>query len=290
MSEKWDGKSKGSLWGYKFFIFCIKSLGVRFSYFFCFFVASYFVFFAKKQRTGLIQFYKVGFGYSAIKSIRFSFLTFFKFGQTLIDRIALMSGKRKMYSFEFKNEKVLIEMLNQNKGGVLISGHVGNWENAGNLLRERVTAKINVVMLNDEVEKIKSYLELQTGGPKFNIIPIKDDFSHVILIHQALKRNEFIAIHADRVNEISKNIELKFLGSKAKFPLGPFVIAHKFKVPITFVFAVKKSGLHYELSATDPIYSSLSEIEIAEKYVSCLEQKVKESPTQWFNFYDYYAN
>ena len=59
MSDKWDGKSKGSLLGYKFFIFCIRTLGVKLSYFFCFFVAIYFVFFAKKQRIALVNFFKI---------------------------------------------------------------------------------------------------------------------------------------------------------------------------------------------------------------------------------------
>ena len=288
MSKKWDGKTRGSLLGYKFFIFCIRTLGVKLSYFFCFFVAIYFVFFAKKQRKALVNFFKIGFEKSIIKANQMAFVTFYKFGQTLIDRIALMTSRSKQYTFEFNNEKVLFEMLSHNKGGVLISGHVGNWENAGNLIKERITAKINVVMLDAEVEKIKSYLHAQTGGPKFNIIPIKDDLSHIILIHQALKRNEFIAIHADRINEVSKNIELDFLGHKTKFPIGPFVIAHKFKVPITFVFAVKETASHYKLSATDPIYVSSSEMEIAEKYVACLEEKVKNTPTQWFNFYEYF--
>ncbi len=290
MSKKWDGKTKGSLWGYKFFIFCINTLGVKISYFFCFWVASYFLLFSKIQRNGLIKFYTTGFGVSKLNALKLSFSSFYKFGQTLIDRIALSSPQKNKYTFEFNNEKVLVEMMENNKGGILISGHLGNWENAGNLLRERITSTINVVMLDAEVEKIKSYLELQTGGAKFNIIPIKDDFSHLILIHQALRKNEFIALHGDRINDISKTMEFDFLKGKAKFPAGPFILAHKFKVPITFVFAVKESQFHYRLSATDPIYSSESEKEIAQKYVTCLEQKVKESPTQWFNFYDYYAS
>ena len=288
MSKKWDGKTKGSLLGYKFFIFCINTLGVKVSYFFCFWVASYFVLFAKKQRNGLVNFYQTGFGISRWKSYKLTFIGFYKFGQTLIDRIALSSSKSGSYTFDFENEQALIKMINENKGGILISGHLGNWENAGNLLRERITPKINVLMLDEEVEKIKSYLQLQTGGPKFSIIPIKDDFSHLILMHQALKRKEFIAIHGDRLNGLSKSLELNFLNGRAKFPVGPFILAHKFKVPVTFVFAVKKTSKHYRLSATDPIYASDSELEIAQKYVTCLEQKVKESPTQWFNFYDYY--
>lgn len=288
--EKWDGKTKGSLWGYKFFIFIIKTFGIRVSYFFCYFVSFYYILFAKTQKEALIQFYTVGFGYSEKEAQKLAFKNFYNFGQTLIDRVAMLTNKQKAFTHTFNNEKVLRELNEQNKGGILISGHVGNWENAGNLIHDRITSKINIVMMDAEVAKVKSFMEMKTGGSNYNIIPIKDDMSHLILIHRALKRNELIALHADRVSLGSKNIELNFLNSKTKFPIGPFILAQKFKVPITFVYAAKASSFHYDLYATDPIENMESENDIAQAYVSHLETMVKKYPTQWFNFYKYYAD
>lgn len=288
--EKWDGKTKGSLWGYKFFIFIIKTFGIRVSYFFCYFVSFYYILFAKTQKEALIQFYTVGFGYSEKEAQKLAFKNFYNFGQTLIDRVAMLTNKQKAFTHTFNNEKVLRELNEQNKGGILISGHVGNWENAGNLIHDRITSKINIVMMDAEVAKVKSFMEMKTGGSNYNIIPIKDDMSHLILIHRALKRNELIALHADRVSPGSKNIELNFLNSKTEFPIGPFILAQKFKVPITFVYAAKASSFHYDLYATDPIENMESENDIAQAYVSHLETMVKKYPTQWFNFYKYYAD
>ncbi len=289
MEKKWDGKTKGSLLGYKFFVFCIRTFGLAASYFCCYFVSIYYVIFSKKEKEGLFQFYTKGLGYSSKKAKKAIFTNFYNFGQTLIDRIAMGTNKRKAFTHTFNNEKVLRDMNENQQGGILISGHLGNWENAGNLIRERITSTINIVMLA-EVEKIKSYIDQQTGGHKFNLIPIKNDMSHLILIHQALKRNELIAIHADRTSEHSKNHSYSFLDSEAEFPLGPFILAHKFNAPVTFVYAAKASKYHYELYATDPITESNSAIEIGEKYVKHLESMVRKYPTQWFNFYKYYAN
>jgi predicted LPLAT superfamily acyltransferase len=290
MEKKWDGKTKGSLWGYKFFVFCIRFFGVRFSYFFCIWVSGYFVLFASKQRNGLLHFYQTGFGFSKGKSLRLATKTFYAFGQVLIDRIALKTNRKKRYTHSFDNEIVLKQMSEQGKGGFLFSAHVGNWENAGNLIGERITQHINILMLDAEVEKIKQFLDESTEKSRYNLIPIKNDMSHLILIHQALKRNELIALHADRIAESQKTFEFDFLNGKAKFNAGPFIMAYKFKVPITFVYAVKKSGKHYALSATDPIQHAESPEQIAQLYVSELERKVKENPTQWFNFYEYYAS
>lgn len=293
MEKKWDGKSKGSLWGYRFFVFCIRTFGVRISYFFCFFVAGYFILFATKQRNGLIQFYKKGLHYSGFKSFRAASANFYQFGQIIIDRIALKTHRKKIYTHSFNNEKVLREMNENGQGGFLISGHVGNWENAGHLIGERITSKINVLMLDAEVQKIKQFVESKTEKSNYNLIPLKDDMSHLILIHQALKRNELIALHADRTMPGQKTFSIPFLNGIAEFPAGPFIMANKFKVPITFVFAVKRGSTHFELSATDPIIGGKdgdSPEVIALKYVHRLEEMVLTAPKQWFNFYNYYAS
>lgn len=293
MEKKWDGKSKGSPLGYRFFILCIRFLGVRISYFFCFFVAGYFVLFARKQRNGLMQFYKQGFGFSTRKSMQYAAANFYQFGQIIIDRVALRTKRKSFYTHSFDNEIVLRQMHAAGKGGFLFSGHVGNWENAGNLIGERITSKINILMLDAEVEKIKSLVDQNTESSKYNLIPLKEDMSHLILIHRALKRNELIALHADRNQEGQKSFKMRFLNGYAEFPAGPFIMAHKFKVPITFVFAVKSSSKHFSLSATDPIIGGISvdsPEEIAELYVRRLEKMVKKAPKQWFNFYEYFTH
>lgn len=291
MEKKWDGKTKGSLWGYRFFIYCIRFLGVRISYFFCIWVSGYFLLFARKQRNGLVEFYQKGFGYSSGKSLRHSASNFYEFGKIIIDRIAQRTPRKRLYTHSFSNEIVLRNMYESGRGGFLFSGHVGNWENAGNLIGERITSKINILMLDAEVEKIKQLVENNVEPAQYNLIPLKEDMSHLILIHQALKRNEMIALHADRTVPGQKTFTFPFLNGTAQFPAGPFIMAYKFKVPITFVYAIKTTSTHFSLSATDLIVGGTdvhSPEEIAERYVKRLEELVKLAPTQWFNFYHYF--
>ena len=164
MAKKWDGKTKGSLWGYKFFVFCVNTFGLNVSYFFCYFVSAYYVLFAKKQRNGVMKFYQEAFGYSKKTARKKTFKNFYHFGQTLIDRVALQTKKKDALTYRFNNEMVLREMHENKTGGILISGHVGNWENAGNLIHHRITSAINIIMLDEEVEKVKAFLEMKTGG------------------------------------------------------------------------------------------------------------------------------
>ena len=47
MAAEWKGKSRGTVLGYKIFIFCIKKLGLPSAYFVLYFVAAYFCFLLK---------------------------------------------------------------------------------------------------------------------------------------------------------------------------------------------------------------------------------------------------
>lgn len=285
---RWDGKTKGTLIGYKIFFYFIKFAGLNVTYSLLRGVTFYYYLFAKRPRRVLLDFYKNSLHFSTSNAKQLTRRNFFIFGQTLVDRTAFLLGQENKFSHVFENEESLIAIRDGGKGGILLSAHVGNWETAGNLLKGRITPTINIVMLDAEVENIKQFMDLSTGGSRFKIIPIKDDLSHVISIRNALINNEFVAIHADRYLEGAKFIELDFLGKKAKFPYGPFVIASKFNAPVTFVFAAKDGKYSYHLSATTPIEARMKPEQIAQLYVEELERKVKQFPEQWFNYFDFY--
>jgi len=286
--SQWDGKSKANVFWYKIFVVTIKLFGVPFAYLILKFVTFYYYLFSKKNRKSIENFYLTALKLPKSKISQITKSNFYFFGQTLVDRVAFLIGKADKFTYTFTNEQYLLDIKNAGNGGILLSGHIGNWETAGNLIKLRITSTINVLMLDEEEKKIKQYLKETTGGSQFNIIPIKNDLSHVIKVHNALSNNEFIAIHADRYLKGAKFIEIYFLGKKAKFPLGPFIIASKFNAPITFVFAVKDKKYHYLLSATAPITKKLLPEEIATLFVKELEKKVTLHPEQWFNYFDFY--
>lgn len=288
--SRWDGKTKGSLTGYKIFLFFIKTLGLGFAYGLLRVVTYYYYLFAARPRTALLDFYQNTLHITSSEARKMARRNFYIFGQTLVDRAAFLLGKDQQFSHVFENEQYLIDIRDAGKGGILLSAHVGNWETAGNLLKGRITPTINIVMLDAEVENIKKYMDLSTGGSRFKVIAIKDDLSHVVAIRNALVNNEFVAIHADRYLDGAKCIEMDFLGRKARFPYGPFVIASKFNAPVTFVFAAKDGTYSYHLSATKPIEVKMKPEEIAGLYVAELERKVKAFPEQWFNYFNFFQS
>jgi predicted LPLAT superfamily acyltransferase len=104
-------------------------------------------------------------------------------------------------------------------------------------------------------------------------------------------------MHGDRFRDQAKTIETTFLGKKAEFPAGPFIMAAKFGVPVTFVFSVKEGSSHYHFFATEPIQlkrarteeqTNTAVNEILQRYIKEFEKMVIRYPEQWFNYYQFW--
>ncbi len=290
--SKWDGQSKGNRLGYSIFIFLLRWGGVTPAYLLLRFVAQYYIWFVPKATQPLYDLYQNHLHFSQSQSKKLIRKNIFTFGQTLIDRIVVMSGLKHSFKVERTGGHYLNELADGGQGGILVSAHLGNYELAGHLL-QRLNTVINIVMYDGEAEQIKQYLDKVTGPKTFNIIFIKEDLSHIYEMSAALRRNELICIHADRFVTGNRTIEHEFLGQNAHFPLGPFVLASKLRAPVCFVFAVKHSKYNYHFYGYPPkTYEGRGDTgakEMLKDYVSCLEEKVKKYPEQWFNYYDFWA-
>ncbi|MDH5474141.1 MAG: lipid A biosynthesis acyltransferase [Cyclobacteriaceae bacterium] len=285
----WKGKTRGGLLGYKIFVFVLNQLGLKAAYFLLRIVSTYFVFFVPKASKAIYRYYKDILRYSTYNSLKAVFSNYFIFGQTLIDKIAIMSGAVSDFSYDFDGEEHLHQLREGGKGGMLISAHLGNWDIAGFLLK-RINIKINIVMFEAEHEKIKNYLETIVQNNTVTIIPIKGDMSHIILIKKALKNNEIICMHGDRFVKGSRVSKKSFMNKEAYFPTGVFSIAHKLNVPYTFVYCLKEkpNAKHYKLSSTAIKYPEDSPLDILDDYVKSLEEKINQFPNQWFNYFDFW--
>ena len=207
----------------------------------------------------------------------------------LIDKTMIMSGMKDQFTSESFGADNLRAIVAQKKGGILLGAHLGNWEIAGHYLMNYGDT-INILVYDREHEAIKNYMDEVTGGRKFKLIPIKDDLSHIYEIGEALERNEIIATTADRFLGEGKTRSFKFLGEEARFPIGIFQIIKTFRANYSFVYGVKRNATHYNFYCRQ--YRSVTNETtldmIMEDYVRDLEWMVKETPEQWFNYYDFW--
>jgi len=293
--SSWEGKTRGGVLGYQIFIWTIRYAGISFAYFLLRFVVTYFVFNSREAYKATYFYFKTILSYGALKAFISIFRNYYIFGQILIDKLAMLAGFQHRFTFTFEGEEYLRRMDN---GGLLISAHLGNWEVAGNLLN-RLKKRIHIILFDAEHQRIKGYLKDVMKERDIHFIIIREDYNHLKEIEAALAHGDIIAITGDRFIEGNKTITLDFMGRKARFPVGPFNLAARFNVPVSYVFAVKEKRSHYHFYAT-PLYHieftrNLKKREAilqeaVTNYVRNFEEILRKYPLQWFNYYDFWES
>ena len=288
--SQWDGKSKGNLLGYKIFVFLIKKLGVKAAYSILIFVAFYYFIAYPKSFRDIFYYFKNRQQFSYFKSIIAVYKSYFVFGQILIDKVAISAGMRDKFTYDFDGISVLKQLLEEKKGGILISAHVGNFEIAEKFFAEiDFNCEINIVTTDQEHSIIKSYLESISQKSNMKFIFVKDDMSHIFNINEALSKNELICFTGDRYFEGSKTLNANLLGEQTLFPAGPFVIASRLKVPVAFVYVMKESNLHYHLyTRRSAEFKQRDAQAVLDNYTKSVSEILKEYPYQWFNYFDFW--
>lgn len=289
MAAEWDGKSRGTVFGFKVFVFFIKNFGIQAAYNLMHLPVPYFCLFSRKNVRGLRFYFRKHLKYSWFKTVISIYKTYYVFGQTLVDKIAISSGLRNDYTYEFDGEHLIQEALELKKGGILISAHIGNFDLAQYFFKGRLTdASISIIITDQDHEHIKDYLSQYLKKDEMQFIIVKDDLSHIFEIHAALAQNRIICIAGDRYLDNTKCMEVELLGEKAKFPMGPFHLGSRLNVPVLFVYVMREPKRHYHLYARRVEVKPRNAQDLLEKYAENVTQIVQKYPLQWFNFYDFW--
>ena len=146
-----------------------------------------------------------------------------------------------------------------------------------------------MVTTDNEHRVIKEYLESVSITSNLKFIIVKDDMSHIYKINDVLSRNELICFTGDRYFEGSKTLTEKLLGKEAKFPAGPFLIGSRLKVPVVFVYVMKKTNRNYQLYAMQAKFKNRNAQQLLKEYTNSIENILKIYPKQWFNYYYFWA-
>ncbi|HNP68433.1 MAG TPA: lipid A biosynthesis acyltransferase [Aequorivita sp.] len=289
MAGEWEGKSKGTVLGYKIFIFFIRKLGVRAAYGLLYFVALYYVFFAGKSTRSIYYYFRKRLKYARIKSFFSIYKSYYVFGKTIIDKAAISSGLKNRFTHECDGVENIIDLLDKKQGGIMISAHVGNFEIAEFFFEEIDTrSQISLVTTDAEHKNIKEYMEKVTMRSNVKFILVKDDMSHIFEINNALSNGELVCFTGDRYMKGQKLLTESLMGKEANFPAGPFLLASRLNVPVLFVYVMKETNKHYHLYARQAEVKNRDAEGLLKKYTESVEWMLKKYPLQWFNYFDFW--
>ena len=251
-------------------------------------VIPFYMLFAKGFRASY-NFFRKRLKYNALKSFVHVYLNEFAFGQVVLDRFAAFAGKK--FDMEVPRMDLFRNLCAGEEGFIQLSSHVGNYEMVGYSLVS--PKRINALVYGGETATVMENRAALFGQTNVRMVPVSEDMSHIFVLNGALAEGEIASVPGDRVFGSQKTVECLFFGQMAKFPAGPFVLAHKRDVPVLTVFVMKTGRRQYKvlldvLPEPDGVTPQGCVLDLAEAYASRLEAVVRQYPDQWYNFYDFW--
>lgn len=149
-------------------------------------------------------------------------------------------------------------------------------------------------MFDAEHERIKEILEKNASTRDYKIIPVNEDnLTHVFRITEALERKEYVCFQGDRYLNKEKLLSSPFMGKEAEFPMGPFLLASKMRVPVVFYLpCVKRKKLSFPFlycRGSGTYQREAGRTSIIGAIYTNAGKIIRQYPEQWFNYYPFWA-
>jgi predicted LPLAT superfamily acyltransferase len=230
---------------------------------------------------------------------RTTYKHFLSFATAGFDRVAAWTGRITLDDLTFTGRDALAALVEQRRGAVLLTAHIGSIEVCRAMARQRDNLRLNVLVHTEHAENFNRVMQKVNPNQNVELIEVGAiDPAVAMRLAQKIAGGEFIVVTGDRIPVGgSRTVEVDFLGRKASFPQGPFVLASLLKCPLlTVVCSAEGAGFHVFIE-------SLGERIVLRRdhreddmrgYVAAfarrLEDACRRAPLQWFNFYPFWGD
>lgn len=210
---------------------------------------------------------------------------FHNLGIVLIEILLLRSiTKAKLNRYiKFNNLELIDELIKQNSGLLMLSGHYGNWEILA--LGGGINVKIPIMMVVEPQNNRFMNEDMYRMRTKFgNMTTSRYHAAREIV--NAIKKNHIVALLVDQSATSNKDIFVDFFGRPAATYEAPASLALRFNVPVVYGVAVRQADGTYvvdlkQIPHDDLKYDKHGIEEFTKRHVKMLEDAIREHPDQW---------
>ncbi len=182
--------------------------------------------------------------------------------------------------------------LEEGKGVIVWTAHLGNWEFASRLLELRGRT-VHVARVVERDQPAEAMLRDLMVNERLRVVDLSQGVLASVELLHALRANEIVAMQGDRVYH-RFCAGAPFFGTTASFPLGPFFLSYVSGAPVVPGFVVRQGWLRYRVIMGDAIRLPHTGDRDADlqcglrQAVRFLEETVRSYPDQWLNFYEFW--
>lgn len=228
--------------------------------------------------------------YGVLRAAWSTYVNHCMFSQVVIDRFAMFAGKN--FHIDIEGYDNFARLDTADRGFMMLSSHIGCYEVAGFSLVSR-NKRLNAIVFGGEKATVMQGRRSRLDGNNIRMIPVKPDMSHLFLINEALVGNEIVSMPADRIVGSAKTVEAELLGAVAQLPQGPFAVTAMHGLDAIAVNVMKTAARGYTIYVSPLVYDHAAPRreqmrQLAAGYAEELQRRVRQYPTQWYNFFDFW--
>jgi KDO2-lipid IV(A) lauroyltransferase len=180
----------------------------------------------------------------------------------------------------------------QGRGALIVTGHFGNWE-LGGLLMRSLGLPLDVVAMpeaDEQVNRMRHAFRQQMG---IETIEVRQSLDTALQIRQRLAQNRSVAILMDRHVDRDR-VEVQFFGRRAYFLRTPVLLSYLTGAPIVPCFIIRKGSGRFDVIAEEAIDvdhalpRDQGVQQVAQRFAAVLEQHIRRRPECWYQFYPYW--
>ena len=263
-------------------------------------VVWFYYIFSKNERENIAEFRRNLSDFAGSQTLKGTsvFSNFEAFGVAICDKFRVWKGKIKDSELEIIDlERIKSELIGAKKGQILLTAHLGNVEIC-KALGARVDGFRMVILAYDknsrEFNEVLKRISQNDGSVRMMLVN-ELDVAAMLELKNIVESGEHIGIMGDRTPiGGDKAARVKFLGKEANFNYGPYLIAGIIGVKISSLWCQKIEGKFridlVPLASTVKLGRDKAAAvrEYLQIYVRELENRCKQTPVQWFNFFDFW--
>jgi lauroyl/myristoyl acyltransferase len=181
----------------------------------------------------------------------------------------------------------------ENRGCVMVSAHLGLYE-VGSMIPATVDRRHVHVVREPEVDpRAQAFIRESVRaveGEHYTMHFQTDDPLQGVMLLDALRRGEIVAMQGDRPRVGSRSVVSSLFGRQVELPAGPAALARAAGVTLLPVFAIREGRRRYRV-----VFSPAIEVPSTGRRTedvttamglaaSSIERAVRRAPNQWFVF------
>jgi predicted LPLAT superfamily acyltransferase len=190
-----------------------------------------------------------------------------------------------------------LEAVIGKEGGILLMSHLGNWEIAARLLKQQQKDLPMLLYMGiKEKEGLERMQKEELRRAGVTIIGVdRDEESPFSVVEgiRFLQNGGLVSLSGDIVwHEGQRQVEVDFLGRKARLPAAPYIFALVSGAPLFAFFSFRTGSNSYHFSLSKPIVIQKASrrhreeaiARAAQQYATLLEEALREHPLEWYHF------